>query len=243
MKLKRTIAAIATAVAIALMTTGCIKLNMDLTVDKNDTVSGTIVFAVAKSLSEYANESATGESNAPATDGLLKNAKNVKVEKFDDGDFVGSSYSFESVALEEMTPAVGDNSTFGIARVGDNLVVSGVMDFSSGETTDSNPFADAMMASFAATTDIKISVTLPGEIKDSTGDIDGQTITWKGRFGKKLELDATSYSPLTPPINWVLIGGISAGVIIVTLTVALMSRRGKKSSAEVVDLDLSEYPK
>ena len=238
MKLKRTFASITTALAIVLMTTGCIKLNMDLTVDSKDTVSGTIVFAVAKSLSEYAEKSGSTNSSAPTTDGLLKNAKDVKVSKFDDGDFVGSSYTFKNLALEELTPKVGDNSTFGIAREGDNLVVSGAMDFSAGDAAESNPFADAMMAGFAASTDIRISVTLPGEIKETTGTIEGQKITWKGKFGKKLELQALAYAPLTPPIDWLLVGGIGGFILVAAVAATLILR--KKSREKQVQENTGE---
>ena len=232
MKLKRTFISLSTALAVVLLTTGCIKLNMDLTVEKDDTVSGTIVFAIAKSLSELAQNEGSGESSAPTTDGLLKNAKDVKIAKFDDGDFVGSSYTFENLPLEEMAPEVGDNSNFAIARDGDNLIVSGAMDFSSGDSTESNPFADAMMAGFAASTDIRISVSLPGEIKDTNGTVEGQKITWKGKFGKSLELKAVSYSPLTPPINWLLVGGISVVLISAAILGFWQFRKSRSTSPD-----------
>jgi len=240
MKLRRIWGIIAVSLSTVLLTTGCIKLEMDMTVSTDDTVSGTMVFALSKSLAELATEDSES-ATTPETDNLFANAENVKIEPFDDGDFVGSTYSFEALPLTQFAPQVGDSSAFAIERQGNKLVISGVLDTSAeGEDMEDNPFADSIMEGFAASTSIRVSVTLPGEIIDTNGQVDGQTITWKGAFGEKLELQAVSVSPLSSPINWLLVGGIGGIVLgIVGLAVTWLSTR-KKPKADSTPSGKSE---
>lgn len=205
---------------------------MDMTVATDDTVSGTMVFAISKSLAEMGAEESES-ATTPETDGLLANAENVKVEPFDDGEFVGSSYSFEALPLAQFAPQVGDNSAFAMERQGNNIVISGVLDTSTeGQELEENPFADSIAEGFAASTSIKVSVTLPGEIIDTNGQVDGQTITWNGSFGEKLEIQAVAVSPLASPVNWLLIGGIGGIALgLVGLLVTWLSVRKKQQAA------------
>lgn len=219
------------SIAVMLLTTGCVKFNMDLEVKANDTVSGTIVFAVAKGLAELSDDSGT-EGSAPETDTLLEGAENVKVEPFDDGDFVGSTYTFENVPLETFQPKVGEDSSFGIARDGDNIVVSGVLEMTSDQSTqEDNPFGDAFLQGVLASSDIKISITLPGEIKESNGTVDGQTISWKGTFGKNLEISAIAYAPKTNPVFLIIGISLAAGILVWFIVWSILRVRQKSSSS------------
>ena len=220
------------SLAVVLLTTGCVKLNVDLTVKGDDTVSGTMVFAVAKSLTELGDQSESGGTGAE-TEGLLESSENVVVEPFDDGEFVGSSYTFENLPLEQFTPEVGEEGVFGLSRDGDNIVVSGVLDTSSGgEELENNPFGEALLEGLISSSDIRITITLPGEIKDSNGTIDGQTITWNGSFGEKLEIEAVAYSPKIDPLILILGVSLAAGLLvglIVLLSLRVNRKTGKQT--------------
>jgi hypothetical protein len=215
------------ALSVVLLTTGCVKLNVDLTVNGDDTVSGTMVFAVSKELAALSEESESSGTGTE-TEGLLKNAENVTIEPFDDGDFVGSTYTFEGLLLEEFAPEIGEESAFGLSREGDNLIVAGVIDTSSdSEELENNPFAGAFLAGLVSSSDLRVSITLPGEIKETNGTVEGQTITWKGSFGKKLEMNAIAYAPLTNPL--ILIVGSSLGAGLLIGLIALVFLRAKRS--------------
>lgn len=227
MKLRRISAIIAVSLSTVLLTAGCVKLEMDMTVAPDDTVSGNMVFAISKSLAEMATEEAE-PGTTPETDSLFTDVENVTVEAFDDGDFVGSSYTFEKLPIAQFAPQVVDGSAFAIERQGDNLVISGTFDTSSeSQDLEANPFADSIAAGFAASSSIRIAVTLPGEIIETNGQVDGQTITWKGNFGEKLVLEAVAVSPLGTPINWLVVGGIGGILLGVggVLFVWLMGRK------------------
>lgn len=218
-----------------LLTTGCVKLNVDLTVKGDDTVSGTMVFAVAKSLTELGDQSETGGTGAE-TEGLLESSENVVVEPFDDGDFVGSTYTFENLPLEQFTPKVGEESAFGLSRDGDNIIVSGVLDTSSeGEELESNPFGEALLAGLIGSSDIRIAITLPGEIKESNGTIDGQTITWNGSFGKKLEINAIAYSPKIDPFILIIGSSLAAGLLVGLIVLLILRVRRRVNNKESGD--------
>ena len=55
----------------------------------------------------------------------------VTVEPFDDGEFVGSQFTFESVPLAEFAGTGAEE--INISRSGDTYVVTGVLDLSSGQ--------------------------------------------------------------------------------------------------------------
>ena len=209
MNIKRLWRLVSVSLAVVLLTTGCIKLEMDITVANDDTVSGTMVFAIAKSITDLAAEDAES-SPTSSTQELFPANQDVKSEPFDDGEYVGTTYTFDDLPLEELAPEVGDESALSIKRQGDNLVVSGLLDTGSYEADlESNPLAASLTEGFADLTSIKMSITLPGEIIQTNGKVDGQTITWTSSFGEKLELQAVAASPLAGPINWLLIIGLA----------------------------------
>jgi hypothetical protein len=228
----RSLKIVLVGLSVALLTTGCVKFNLDLEVKQDDTVSGTMVFAVAKGLSDLGDQSETG-STSPETEGLLGQAENVKVEPFDDGDFVGSSYTFENVPLEEFTPEIGDGGTFGLSRDGDNIVVSGLLDSSTPtEDQQDNPFGGAFLEGIFNSSDIRISVTLPGEIKETNGTVEGQTITWEGKFGEKLELSAIAYAPKIDPLVWIVGSSLVIGLVVGLLTLLILRMRRRAQAKE-----------
>jgi hypothetical protein len=222
--------------AITFLATGCVKLNMDLTVNKNDTVSGTMVFAFSKEIAELGGDAS--ESGTPTT-GLLGDAENVTVTPYDDGEFVGSTYTFENLPLENFNPDISDSSSFGIQRVENEIIVSGVLDSSDeGSSMEDNPFGAAFVAGLMESTDIRISITLPGKITETNGELVDQTITWYGKFGERIDMSATSYSPQGIDIPWLPIAGIVLAALITGLVVlALTRRRGRESDELVLDFD------
>jgi len=241
--MKRFLRAALAAVSVVLLTTGCVKVTIDLTVNSNDTVSGTMVFAISKELAALSEESESAATN-PETGGLLKDAENVTIEPFDDGDFVGSAYTFEDLPLEEFAPEIGEESAFGLSRDGDNLIVEGVLDTSSaGPELEDNPFAGAFLAGLVSSSDLRVTITLPGEIKATNGTVEGQTITWKGSFGTKLEMNAVSYAPLTNPLILIVGSSLAAGLIFGLLALFfLRAKRARKDVAPEVRKTSSSLP-
>jgi LppM domain len=185
-------------VALALVLTGCIKLNMDLVINSDDTVSGVVQFGVQKELLELTGQSVDdllGEVPLPS------DAPGVTTEPFEDEEFAGQQFNFESVPIAQfnqtqVTGATGltgvpATDTLSITRQGDTFVVVGVLDMSGGVTGATSPFGGTG-AELLESADIRIAITFPGDVIEATGgQVDGNTVTYRPRFGDLLEINAT----------------------------------------------------
>ena len=185
--------------ALALVLTGCIKLNMDLVINSDDTVSGVVQFGVQKELLELTGQSAEDLlGDAP----LPSDAPGVTTEPFEDEEFAGQQFNFESVPIaqfneSQVTGATGPSGvpatdTLTITHQDDTFVVAGVLDLSGGDITGAtNPFGGTG-AELLESAEIRVSITFPGDVIEATGgQIEGNTVTYLPRFGDRLEIDAT----------------------------------------------------
>jgi hypothetical protein len=234
-------------VALVFLMTGCIKLNMNLGINSDNTVSGTVEFGVQKELLDLTGQNVEDllGSDAP----FASNAPGVTVEPFDDGEFAGQRFIFEDLPIEEFnsggiagasgaTSGAGAGDTLQIARQGDTFVVTGVLDLSTGLSGVTGPFGGTGGAKFFESADIKIAITFPGEVLQAPGgEIDGNTVTYVPEFGERLEINATG-SAVDNGEAADVVGGsdsflplilIIAGVVLVLLIVFLLirSRRNK----------------
>jgi hypothetical protein len=186
-------------VALALVLTGCIKLNMDLVINSDDTVSGLVQFGVQKELLELTGQSAEDLlGDAP----LPSDAPGVTTEPFEDEEFAGQQFNFESVPIErfdqtQVSGATGlsgvpATDTLSITRQGDTFVVVGALDLSGGNLTGATSPFGRTGAELLESADIRISITFPGDVVEAAGgQIDGNTVTYRPEFGDVLEIDAT----------------------------------------------------
>jgi hypothetical protein len=241
-------------VALAVLLTGCIKLNMDLAINANDTVNGSIVLGVQKELLELTGQSA--EDLLGEADLIPTGATGVIVEPFEDDEFVGQQIIFEDLPIAEfnsgalgasgatgisgVTGAGGD--TLNITREGETFVVTGVLDLSSGLSGATGPFAGTGGAQFFESADIQISITFPGEVVQANGEVDGNTVSYVPEFGERLEINATgsaidngqaadvvggsdSFLPLL-----LIIAGVAV-VLLVSIFLVMRSRSNKDGGA------------
>jgi hypothetical protein len=179
------LARLAAPAALALLLTGCLKLDIDLKIQPDDTVDGGVVFAVDKDLLEL-----TGGSFEDITGGempLPNDVEGVRAEEYDDGKYVGQRYVFEGVALSEFTDPT-DPESLRIVREGDRFTVSGVLDLSSGATGATGATAGQQ---FLSSAEIRVAITFPGEVISSNGRVEGNTVIWEPKFGDRLEIEAT----------------------------------------------------
>jgi hypothetical protein len=212
--------------ALALLLSACLKLDMDLEVSADDTVSGTVIFGVQKELLEL-----TGGSieDVIGTDSPLpEDVEGVTVEDYEDDEFAGQQFTFDAVPLEQFN--TGDSEEeLRIVREGDTFVVSGVLDLSTGVTgtTGLDP------EQFLQGAELRVRITFPGEVISSNGQIDGNTVTWEPEVGERLELQATASavgggdgdSNLT---MWLIIGG---AVVLVAIVIGVILAQRRKGSA------------
>ena len=223
--------------AICLLLASCFKVNMTLDVAQDNTVSGSAIIAVDKQLVALSGQN---------VDDLFKNADTsnlppgASVQPYDDGDFVGQEITFDSVPLDRFSgasdPLTGAGEQLSITREGSEFHVSGNLDMSGQEFTGNDQIPKQVLDSF----EFVISITFPGEVKSATGEIDGNTVTWKPKFGENNRLEAVASA--TPsggsPLVWIL---IAAGVIVVLLVAFLLIRaRRPQPVAGAIDATSTE---
>jgi hypothetical protein len=240
-RLRRALTLAAGAVVVAVALSGCIKLDMALTVTPENTVDGTIVFAVDKQLltlgggnPEDAFKDAAGDAPFPTA----PSGGSVTTEVYDQDGKYGQKFIFTGVPLTEF-----DDEDLSITRQGDFFVVDGTLDLSdtsgaTGESSDAPlPLPSALTAGF----EVSVSMTFPGEVVEHNGTLEGTTVTWVPKAGEKLVMSAkakatggsagllglSSSSSSTP----LLIGLVIAALLLVGGLVALLLRRGRTPAA------------
>jgi hypothetical protein len=215
------------AVAMALLLSSCIKLNMDLTVSSDNTVSGTVIFAVDKQLLEATGQTADqvmGENPfaSPGAEGMTSSS-------YDDGKYVGQKVTFDAVPITQFSGAGAEDLK--IVREGDEFKVSGVLDLSgtTGETGGSG--SDGIAQQALGTADVRITMAFPGDVISSNGTIDGNTVTWVPKVGERTEIQAVASaipSSSSFPWLWIAIGGAAVVVLLAIVLWVAARRRGKK---------------
>ena len=128
-RLRTAIAAALAAVGL-LALAGCMKVDMDMTLSEDDTVSGSMVMAVSNSLAETMGME-PGELWKQAGGELSQNLpEGTSQEPYSDDEYTGTKYTFTDAPISQISGEGGEDLT--ITRDGDNYVVDGTMNLSEG---------------------------------------------------------------------------------------------------------------
>ena len=219
------------SVALALLLAGCFKVNMDLDVSADNTVSGTAVIAVEESLLELSGQSV---DQLFADMDLSELPPGSKAEPYDEDGFVGRQITFEAVPLGEFT---GDGALSGaasgedlnIAREGDQFRVTGGFDMSGQEFTGTE-----IPQQFLDNFEFRISITFPGPVSSASGDIDGNTVTWEPRVGQNTEIRAVASAIPSSNSPILMIVLIAAGALLLGAIAYFFTHRTPTPTAEPI---------
>lgn len=174
-----------------LFLTGSVLVEVDLTVDRNDRVSGWPTVGVSNAASEGTNLPPEAQLSA-AFNGI----EEVLVERFRERGFAGERAVFTNAPLEVFAPVEGDSQLVTFERDDQTLRVGGVVDLSDLEG------AENIAASLE---NISICISVSGTITVTNGQVDEKdnSITWYPQFGEKLELFAAVDAPVggPPPLS------------------------------------------
>lgn len=229
--MKRIFAAIASALLVTAALSGCMKLDMDLKVANNDTVSGNVTMAFTKSLMEYAKQNG-GDTSAFNSKGMFDEQPGVTTKAYSDSEFEGTTYTFASVPLKKFA-AKNDSTSLSITRKGSDIIVAGELDTSGGQGDLSAAKDNPLTAEFFKNSEVKIAIELPGEIKSTNGEKVGNKITWTGQLGDKLTFEAVAYSP--QGLDPLVLGGIIGGVAVIAIAAIVFARKRKNLVSETAD--------
>lgn len=176
------------AAGLVLALSGCVKADVDLTVRADDQVDGTIVMAVDRG---FATQDAQGQS--PLLDALSRRTfqgtrSGAREEPYADDRYVGTRVVLDGMTLLDFDRSTGDDG-LKIVHQGGRVQLSGTVDTkdlasaaSASSAVDAQRIADAY--------EVVVRVTFPGDVVSTNGVRDGRTVTWRPRFGERVQLQA-----------------------------------------------------
>lgn len=148
---------------LVLILSGCLKYDLTLEVSEDDTLSGTMIVAIAR-------EFAVGEQALGRTGDITTTEGSVTKEPYEDADYVGSRFILNDIPISEIGALATDGSSeFTLTREGDEFVLDASLDFNLGGS-DSIPTGSSFTA--------MVSFTFPGAVLESNGAISGNTVAW-----------------------------------------------------------------
>jgi hypothetical protein len=174
----------AALVASALLLSACMKMSVDLTLNSDDTVTGEVLLAVSDQAAEAAGMTSDEMLKDMDSEDLGKDA--AEVEDYAQDGYTGKRYIFERSTLSEIS-----DDTMKITREGDEFVVDGSLpltakDLDMTEEMLADPAIEPLLEKF----DVNITVAFPGEVTESNGKIDGNTVTWQAKVGEENKISA-----------------------------------------------------
>jgi phosphatidylinositol mannoside-binding LppM-like protein len=213
---------------LALLLSACIKLDMNLTVNSDDTVDGTIIFALNKQLIQLSGQSADdllGSSGPIATD-----APGVSTSPYEDDEFQGQKITLDNVPLSRFNDENNGQDSLRIEHQGDTYVVSGALDLSQTGASGASgvtglPDAQQLFAS----AQMKVSITFPGPVTESNGKVDGNTVTWVPKFGQRLELHAVADASGGGSSTTLILLIVAAVVVILAVILGVIAARRRSA--------------
>lgn len=221
----RRLLAVAATVVMLFALSGCFKLDMDLTVNSDDTLDGTVVFAIDKDLSEMAGGQDSEIDQQDLPDGAT-------VEAYDQDGFVGQKVTLDNVSMDELnTSFSGEGDTGGpgqwqLTHEGDEYHFTGDMDLTDLASSGSD---ELDMSAFMQGAELRVALTFPGEVTESNGEVDGNTVVWEPKIGEQNEMTAVAKEG-SGLATWVIVG-VAVAVVLLLLTVAgvVLLARGRRA--------------
>lgn len=174
------IAPAALCAALTVLLAGCFKIDMDLTVEADDTVDGTMILAIQSSAGELfgMTEDQLRDELEGSVDDLPDGATS---EPYDEGDFVGTRVTFAGTPLNEFR---GVDEELSIVHEDGTYIVTGAFDLTSDEAIP--PEAEPFLSS----AEVQLKITFPGDVISSNGEVSGRTVTWNPQLGEVNEIEA-----------------------------------------------------
>lgn len=234
MRNRRILGAAALTTLVAASLAGCVKMDMALELQADDTVDGTMIVAVSSALAELSGQDPDTIAEQLAGDSMdLEQGTITSQEPYDDGEYIGTKMTFEGETLDSFAGTT--DGELGIVREGDEFVVSGTLDLSEaalGAGGDANETVAGMMDDI----DIQISITFPGKVSEHNGELSGNTVTWSPKFGETLELSARGSAVEggggSSGLPIALLIGIGVAVLVAVGLIVFLVARSRKSSAQ-----------
>jgi hypothetical protein len=208
----------------ALLMTACIKVDLSMRLHSDNTVDGTMIYAVSRDLLALTHSSADDLLGGVASGNPLPGIA-TQTSDYSDAMFVGKQLTFEGVSLSAFSQGSVAGETLSIRRVGDTFQVAGEIDLTPTSTAPLQPGT----AQLTKDMQLRLAITFPGPVQEHrNGTVDPNdpnTVIWTPTYGTKTEIQATGSAlgdSTADPLLWILLG---VAVVVVLVVVWLLSRR------------------
>lgn len=228
------------AAGLALALTACLKMDMDLEINTEDTIDGSIVMAFSQEFMDMAGSMGDDAETEDMFDEFLNMdvagedvPDYATVEPYDDGEFVGQQVTFDGAPLEDF--GTDEMSGLSITRDGEEFVVDGDMDMADSGAGEMGDIPPGMLEGMDF--DIRLSITFPGEVLEHNGSLDGTTVTWEPQIGESNEMFARSQDSGAggdgfPAWLWIVIGVVVVAGLVALLFVWSRGKGGAQPEAD-----------
>ncbi len=223
---------LAVCLALVAALSGCMQLNLGLTVNPDDTVSGQLLVTADKNLLRQRNpdvQTAFADMRRQ-----LPTLPAGEESRYEDARFYGVQVAYRKKPLSQFT-----SDSFTLVRNGDRYRFSFSLDPDSyaGKVPEQNA---GTRRAFVRLMSFEISVTFPGRVLSSNGTVNGRSVTWRvdANQDKPAELVAEAEAPVTASAGastdpnsgggfpWLLVVGGVAVLPLVAVVVLLLRRPG-----------------
>jgi hypothetical protein len=213
-------------VACLVALTGCVKLDADLKVNSNETVSGTMQIGVDKQLLQSSGQS-LDKVRERIEDGIKQTTTDgVTCKPFEDDRYVGSNCTFEGVPFAKMGSSSGEG--VGFRKEGDRFKVTVKVPNLGNVPSGNQPT-------------VNFKITMPGKIieHDAGAKVDGRTATYDS-LDKLGNVSLTSEAGGGFP-TWAIIL-IAVLVLLAAAAVVFFVLRSRKAKAQQGYGPYGQYP-
>lgn len=228
-----------TVAALIMLTTGCVKLDTDLDVHSDDTVSGTVIVALDKSLASKVKSNEPDTFTPPSRSELPPGAD---AAEWADDTYQGFKITYNEVRLADLNKVADANASAtgaeswrgGFRITHDDGDYTFTWDLSDLGTVSANGGADQVGSASARralrSADTRAQITFPGKVEKTNGTVgdDGRTVTWRPKLGSSnLTLRAVAKDSTFPWRRAIGSGLIGLAVVIVVAMAARTWRGGR----------------
>ncbi|WP_170227367.1 LppM family (lipo)protein [Cellulosimicrobium cellulans] len=188
--LRRRLGLAALFATLALFLAGCMRMDMALTLNEDDTFDGSVVMAFSDELATSMGSDPQELWDQMGSEMESELPEGATQEPYAQDGYTGTKITYADQPISQLSSAGADSIS--VAREGDEYVVSGSMDMTGEEFNPDTGDAtsDELTQQMMDSLDIKISITFPGEVAESNGEVDGNTVTWTPVVGEVNEMTA-----------------------------------------------------
>lgn len=200
----KTLSLIVVTAAVAMGLSGCIKIDMDMKVGRNEKVDGTFVLALNEEMLTLMQQKPDDFIKSMLKDGVAKDVpKGAKVTQtaYRKDGWAGVAISYKDMPVSEFSKSAGKaaggvgggtvapGQDFVLTKVKDTYEFTGKVDFGTGNSpAGKDKSTDAMMKKYKP--EMRIKMTFPGKVISANGKISGNSVTWVPKLGDKLTMTA-----------------------------------------------------